>query len=74
MIASGQLHLFVHDAVSRRNEREMWEYWLLRVAGQTFAEWRESVLHPEPEEVSQEDILAETMRIASMNRKEAKET
>lgn len=71
MIAAGELFEFARKIGERRGERQVWEFYLHRVKSDvSFADWRASLLNPEPkaEEMSQEDILAETMRIAAMSR------
>lgn len=71
MIAAGELFEFTKRLGERRGECKAWEFYLHRVrADMTYAEWRESLRNPEQkaEEIPEEEILAESMRIAAMSR------
>lgn len=43
VIAYGQFHHFIMEMFEAENDRIQWEYWLHRVYGKSFAEYREDI-------------------------------
>ena len=78
MIAAGELRAFVNDMGERERERARWEYYLHRVFKVSYAEWLAQIEADGEEQrhraadagMTQEQIVEQTMRIASMSRGE----
>lgn len=78
MIAAGELRAFVNDMGEREIERVRWEYYLHRVFKASYAEWLAQIEDAKEAErhraadagMTQEEIVKQTMKIASMSRGE----
>lgn len=77
MIEGGELSAFVRDVYRRRNERELWELYLLRFRSESFEEFKKSIKGDEPIEgdgrpapaaMTEAEIVAQTYRIAGLTR------
>ena len=60
MILSGQFEDFAEELPEWMEHEKLWDFWLHKVfnADQSFEQWKESVLHPQDQTVSDEEIEA----------------
>lgn len=69
IIASGEFYDFLFDMYEQINDRLMWDLYVSRVDGKSFAEWKaeaapRSMAAPEARAISIEDVITDSLSIS----------